>query len=233
MASPVRIALWKALPAGPACRYNAIMAHTITNANKKAAAKTRKRRTPEASRKVLLDAAQTLLAAKGPAGVTLNAVARRAGMTHGNVTHHFGTSAALHAALVAQMAEHLSMAAGLAVEGLRKGQVTAETVVDMVFAAFEIGGYGRLIGWMSANGQTAELAPILDVLRESVRAFRTGEPASAAAEFSGAGPIVLSVITHALAAALIGGPLERATEMPEGSMRRLAASELRRLRVMP
>jgi len=181
----------------------------------------------------LLEAAQTLLREQGPTAVTLKAVSRRLGMTHGNVTHHFGTSSALHAALVAKLAEELTERGEGAVVQLRKGEVSAEQIVDMVFEAFETSGLGKLFGWIAASGDTQELAPFMNVIRNSVRALRAGEPATTDKHAYGAGPIVLSLVSYALTAALVGEPLERATAMPKSSLKRLAADELRRLRARP
>jgi len=51
----------------------------------------RRRRTPEEARRNILVAAQTLIAEKGPDAVGLKDVARAAGVSHGLVSHYFGT----------------------------------------------------------------------------------------------------------------------------------------------
>ncbi len=171
-----------------------------------------------------------LLIEGGPTAVTLKAVSRKLGMTHGNVTHHFGTSSALHTALVVKLAEQLTERAEASVVQLRKGEMSAEQIVDIVFDAFRVSGLGKLFGWIAASGDTRELTPIMSVIRSSVRALRAGEQTMTDRHAFGAGPIVLSLISYALTAALIGEPLERATDMPKSSLKRLAADELRRLR---
>ena len=55
----------------------------------------RRRRSPEEARAELLAAAATLIAEKGPDGVGLRQVAEAVGVTHGLVTHYFGTYDAL------------------------------------------------------------------------------------------------------------------------------------------
>ncbi|MFI6600173.1 TetR/AcrR family transcriptional regulator [Nonomuraea sp. NPDC050536] len=55
----------------------------------------RRRRTPEQAREEILDAATELIAQHGPDGVGLRRVADAAGVTHGLVTHYFGTYGAL------------------------------------------------------------------------------------------------------------------------------------------
>jgi AcrR family transcriptional regulator len=191
------------------------------------------RRTPEASRAAAIQAARRLLIEQGPAAVTLQAVARAANMTHGNLSHHFGTSAALHAAMILEMAGQLTRQASLLVSGMRAGAVPAGVIVDLVFNGFAAGGYGRLIAWLTAAGETGQLAPIFAALKASVAALRAGEPDEVDQEAYGAGPIVMSLLGHAFAASLFGSELEEAAGMPAGSLRKLAARQLESLRAVP
>ena len=52
----------------------------------------RKRLSPEESRRSALEAARALLIEAGPQSVTLKAVSARIGRTHANLLHHFGSS---------------------------------------------------------------------------------------------------------------------------------------------
>lgn len=70
----------------------------------RASAPPRRRRTPEQAQREILDAARALFAERGPDAVGLAEVARAAGVSHGLVTHYFGT----YEALVERVfAEHL------------------------------------------------------------------------------------------------------------------------------
>lgn len=51
----------------------------------------RRRRQPEEAREEILDAAERLIAERGPDGVSVQAVARAVGVSHGLVLHYFGT----------------------------------------------------------------------------------------------------------------------------------------------
>jgi AcrR family transcriptional regulator len=51
----------------------------------------RRRRTPEEARRLILDAASSLFAERGPDAVGLEDVAHRAGVSHALVSHYFGT----------------------------------------------------------------------------------------------------------------------------------------------
>ena len=140
--------------------------------NSKTGKPKRIRRTPEASRAAAIQAARQLLTEQGPAAVTLQAVARAANMTHGNLSHHFGTSAALHAAMILEMAGQLTRQASLLVSGMRAGAVPAGKIVDVVFDGFAAGGYGPLIARITATGESGQLAPLFDAIKSAVGVAR-------------------------------------------------------------
>jgi AcrR family transcriptional regulator len=54
-----------------------------------------------ALREALLDAAETILRTRGPAALTLRAIAREVGVSHGSPAHHFGDLAGLLSELAA------------------------------------------------------------------------------------------------------------------------------------
>jgi AcrR family transcriptional regulator len=203
---------------------------TVKSDNSEPVRAKRRRRTPAASRDAMLVAAQLLLSERGPAGVTLKAVADATSMTHGNVTHHFGSSAMLQAALIARMATDLTDRVGEAAVKMRAGALSEQGLVDVMFDGFRRDGYARLIAWFSAAGQTDALAPIFTALENLIRDLRAAETNVTDPLEMGAGPGALSVISMALTASLIGPPLERAAAMPEQSLRRLAVESLRRWR---
>ncbi len=68
----------------------------------------RRRRDPTEARRELLDAAERVLAIHGPDAVGLRDVAREAGVSHGLVTHYFGTYDALVEAVFARRTERLA-----------------------------------------------------------------------------------------------------------------------------
>ena len=128
------------------------------------------------------------------------------------------------------MARQLTRQAGLLVSGMRAGAVPAGVIVDLVFDGFAAGGYGRLIAWLTATGETRQLAPIFAAVKASVAELRAGEPEEVNQQTHGAGPIVMSLFGHAFAASLFGSELEEAAGMPEGSLRTLATRQLESLR---
>lgn len=57
------------------------------------------RRTPEDAQKLILDAAESCMGAEGPAALRLQDVARKAGVSHPTILHHFGNRDGLVRAL--------------------------------------------------------------------------------------------------------------------------------------
>lgn len=113
----------------------------------------RVRRSPDEARELILAAARTLLAERGPDAVGLKDVARVAGVSHGLVSHYFGTygtlveavmsahQASIRAELFARMAEHPD-------EG-------PEAWIEHGFEAMAHPLYGRLSVWAVMSGRTS------------------------------------------------------------------------------
>ena len=149
-------------------------------AGKPAAA--RRRRSPEEAREAILAAADRLLAAHGPEEVGLARVAREVGVTHGLVTHYFGTFAGLVREVF-----------------IRRNRVAAATVLEQVVAARE-------------HGELAALARFaIDYVSDEVRArlflwLRFNDPGRGK---GGDGAGLLRVLVDAIERelpVLLGGP---------------------------
>ncbi|ACL56187.1 helix-turn-helix domain-containing protein [Methylobacterium nodulans] len=190
----------------------------------------RRRRPPEEARRLVLEAARALLLEKGPQALTLQGVAAAVGMTHGNVTHHFGTSAALHAALVADMAEAMAREAETSVQRLRAGQIGPEAVVAQIFEALSRGGYGRLVAWLAASGEVATLEPFFIAVEHAVTLLRAAEPPGTDPHVRGTGPITFMLLSGALGATLLGPELVRATGLTEEAVARLFVTQMQSMR---
>src|SRR5215469_1714316 len=82
-------------------------------------------------RRALLDAALYVLTEEGLAGLTLRAVARRAGVSEAAPYHHFASKAALVEALVVETLQQLAQALQ------EEAQATARTPLDRLVAVGE------------------------------------------------------------------------------------------------
>jgi AcrR family transcriptional regulator len=192
---------------------------------KKATAK-RTRRTPEAVRTAALAAARGLLLRTGPESITLPAVARELGMTHGNVTHHFGSVGALHASLVDQMAEELTRDVKRAVTQLRAEEADPIEVVDTLFNAFADNGAGRLISWLASTGNMEALQPLFNTISAIVRELSRGKPRPGEERQLSVRQNALVLISTALGNALIGQQLHSAVGLPNGALNELSSADI-------
>lgn len=112
--------------------------------------KKRIRRSPEEARALILDAARKLLAEHGPAAVKLKDVAKAAGVSHGLVTHYFGTVDAL---VEAALEDHLRTMRARLMERLAESDGTVEAFVDELFESIAHPLYGRLLLWSMMTGR--------------------------------------------------------------------------------
>jgi TetR/AcrR family transcriptional regulator, repressor for neighboring sulfatase len=186
----------------------------------------RQRRSPDVVRNAALDAARKLLLRSGPEAITLPAVAKELGMTHGNVTHHFGSVGALHASLVDQMADELTQAVNSAVVQLRAEEADPIKVVDALFDAFSKNDAGRLISWLASTGSMAALEPLFSTVARIVRELSRGAPKPGEERELSVRQNALVLIATALGNALIGDRLHEAVGLPAGELNKLSAKDL-------
>jgi len=177
-----------------------------------------------------IEAARHLLRDSGPQAITLKAVAVRAGVAHGNVTYHFGTVDALHVALFATITEDLARAASIAGALLRRGEMSAREVVDVVFDAFAADGAGRLVAWLVATGAGHRLAPLYATVADLVGGLAEGDAGLRAGGAEAIGPMVSTVVVPALGDALIGGGLQAALGHEPNAVRQVTTDALENLR---
>jgi len=114
-----------------------------------------------------LAAARQLIVEQPDEALTMRAVAEAAGVTHPNLSHHFGSLAGLHAALAEELIGEL-------LTGLRALGLDADdnddyaTLVDRVFELYDQKGLGRVLGWLVRSGETARLQPVNDLIAQFI-----------------------------------------------------------------
>jgi AcrR family transcriptional regulator len=130
----------------------------------------RRRRSPDEARLELLTAAAALIARRGPDGVGLRQVAEAVGVSHGLVTHYFGTYSALvrqvlqreSELLVARVRERVSAA----------GIPLAADMMPVLFDALADERYVRLFAWAELHPDVP--GPSSRNLRDLVDAMEAG-----------------------------------------------------------
>lgn len=182
----------------------------------------RRRRSAEEARSEALASARNLLIERGPAAVTLKAVAEDIGMTHTNLLHHFGTAGELQSELMSAMVRDLAAALMEAVAHLKSDEAAPRALVDIVFDAFEKGGAGTLAAWISLSGNFRYLEPVRVAVGELVSAieakfvYEKGDP------HLGVTSAVLFIALMAFGDSVIGEPLKDMLERERAAARKVA-----------
>lgn len=114
--------------------------------------KKRVRRTPEQARALIIDAAIAVFSSKGPDAAGLKTVAREAGVSHGLITHYFGTYEGLVEATLEHVAE--TTRAAIVARIMEAGEHTAHELIDMFFEVMMQPLCGRMLGWGLLSGRT-------------------------------------------------------------------------------
>lgn len=118
----------------------------------------RRRRTPEQARTEILDAATELIARHGPDGVGLRKVAEAVGVTHGLVTHYFGTYRALVRAVLERENERKRELVRVRMRD--DGRIPyAAGMTEVLFEILADERYVRLWTWSQLHGWEGEEAP--------------------------------------------------------------------------
>lgn len=133
------------------------MAKAVRRSRVRPAAPTRKRRTAEAARGAILDAAERRLIASGPAGIRLQEVAADVGVSHPTVLHHFGSREALVAAVVERLVAALHAEVLDAIELAPAGDGNLAALLERVAVVLGERGHGRVLAWLALSGQGSDL----------------------------------------------------------------------------
>lgn len=116
-----------------------------------AARKPRKRRSADEARAAILDAAETMLRDVGPGGMRLQEIAKKVGVSHPTVLHHFGSREALLEAVVARAME--SIRSGL-FEAIMASEGTEDItkLLETVSARMKASGRARTFLYLALAG---------------------------------------------------------------------------------
>ncbi len=140
-------------------------------------AATRIRRTPEESRRAILQAAEELLVEGGLDAVSVRAVAKRIGMTDAGVAHHFGSRQDLLVALLRYGGRRIRGAVEEAVASWADSQADINGLIRTIARVYDQ-GYAELAVALHAAGWedpgTGFLEPVVQILHTT--RTRSGRP---------------------------------------------------------
>ncbi|WP_233225554.1 TetR/AcrR family transcriptional regulator [Amycolatopsis sp. CA-126428] len=180
----------------------------------------RVRRPPEEARRLILDAAERILAEGGVAAVQVRAVAARVGMTDAGISHHFGGRDHLLEALLRHGGRKIRAGVAAVLRSwLDRGADLGELVDTL--AAFYRDGYGELAVALHAAGWrdrgSGMLAPVVDALH----AMRTD-----AADFEDT-RLAVAALHQALVTESLYGPVFRRSAGVTGRAATASGPQLR------
>jgi len=105
---------------------------------------------------------------------------------------------------------------------LRVGKGEFRDFVDIVFDAFDRGGAGRLAAWIVLSGEATRLAPIGEVVRDTIDSVERGADATDAHDVhERVTSATLFVTMAALGDAIIGNPLRRMVGRERDAVRKI------------
>lgn len=115
----------------------------------------RRRRSPEAARRAILDAAGARLQQDGPDGLRLQTIAADLGMAHSSILHHFGSRDGLLDALSEDALGALDrdLFATLEAGPGERGEAPAAALLDRVARTLRDQGHARLLAWQIISGR--------------------------------------------------------------------------------
>lgn len=130
-------------------------------------------KSPEQAREAILDAAETIIVEVGPAGLHISAVAKKAGMAHPNVLHHFGSRDGLIHSVSERIGDRatarITAAINQALSAEPEDRVSAITrVLDTSFQGDE----GRAAVWMHMSGANSPVKSNMQQIVELAHQFR-------------------------------------------------------------
>ncbi len=121
-------------------------------ASKAAKPKARRRLDAGAARALILDATEKRLAEVGPAGIRLQEVAAKAGVSHPTVLHHFGSRELLVKAVITRALHSINAALVATMNASSGDHEQLATMLESVAVALEKNGHGRVITWLALEG---------------------------------------------------------------------------------
>lgn len=134
----------------------------------------RTRRTREASKQAILDAAEALMLAEGPAAVRVQRVAAVVGITDAAVHYHFGSREGLLEALLRHCGRRLVR--DIAETGAAGPELDLPAVSRAMTATYVDGGAARMMMWLALSGWRPQGSGMFGGLVERAAARRPEAP---------------------------------------------------------
>ncbi len=130
-------------------------------------------KSPEEAREAILDAAEAIIVDVGPAGLRISAVAKKAGMAHPNIIHHFGSRDGLVNAVADRIGHRATARITTAInEALTAAPEDRVKAITQVLDTSYQGDEGRAAVWMHMSGAKSSLKSNMQQIVELAHRFR-------------------------------------------------------------
>lgn len=138
---------------------------------------------PEDAKNAILDAAESILVEVGPAGLRLSAVAKKAGMAHPNIIHHFGSREGLMQALADRVGERATQRITKAIDNALNApeDQRIEALTHVLETSYQ-GDEGRAAVWLHLSGAQSSLQPNMEQIVMLSHQLRQSYDSSASKE---------------------------------------------------
>lgn len=130
-------------------------------------------KSPEQARDAILDAAEELMVDVGPAGLRISAVAKKAGMAHPNIIHHFGSRDGLVNALADRVGERATARITKAIKEATEAK--PEDLVDAMTHVLDTsypGDEGKAAVWLHLSGAESSMKQNMQSIVELSHSLR-------------------------------------------------------------
>lgn len=125
----------------------------------------RRRRSPETARDEILDAAENILLAQGPADLKFQEIATTAKIAKSTAHHHFGSLEEIHKALVNRVLQRLTKDLSEALSHSETSpEHNIEQAIQAVYAIIASERYSKILAWVILSTETAKLSYLAEPL---------------------------------------------------------------------
>ncbi|GAA6136385.1 TetR/AcrR family transcriptional regulator [Arenicella sp. 4NH20-0111] len=158
---------------------------------------------PEIAKNAILDAAEALMVDVGPAGLRISAVAKKAGMAHPNIIHHFGSREGLINALAERVGQRATERITRAIDdALRAPPEERVNAITRVLETSYHGDEGRSAVWLHLSGAESSLRSNMEQIVTLSHEFRKSMDPTASKENTNR---LVMLVTLALVGEVVSG----------------------------
>lgn len=170
---------------------------------------------PEHAKEAILDAAESMMIDVGPAGLRISAVAKKAGMAHPNVLHHFGSREGLLNALANRVGDRATARITQAIDEAvsASGDDKVKALTQVLETAYP-GDQGRAAVWLHLSGAESSLRSNMQQIVELSHQLRTSLDVEASRENTNR--LVLLITLALVGEAVSGDSMKQALGFKEG-----------------